>query len=965
MKKIVLKAFVVAALLTGTTTFISCGSDEPEVIGGGTGTGTNQEGTKLEGKVTGTITLDASKEYKLTGSYIIEDGGKLIIPAGTKITVTGTGTEAYIAVLMGGKIDIQGTASKPVTMSSANGKPGDWGGLTICGKATTTAGVEAEAEVGGFKYGGTADTDNSGSIKNLIIKGTGASINSESQYNGISLYAVGSGTIIEDVAVIDGSDDGIEFFGGTVSVKNIYLENNEDDSIDWTEGWNGTVENAYVSHTKAGFSTVLEGDKANKNPKFINLTAVSTVEEVVKDKPTTALQFKKQSGATITGLSLTGYQKNIDMKDNGKLSNVKIEGEDANPATNYTKAATVNVKDFSWVNSSVDVNTDLLQGTVTGEVTLDPSIAYKLTGSYIVQDGGKLTIPAGTKITVTGSGTEAYIAVLMGGKIDIQGTASNPVTMSSPNAKPGDWGGLTICGKATTTAGVGAEAEVGGFKYGGTANADNSGSIKYLIIKGTGASINSESQYNGVSLYAVGSGTTIENVAVIDGSDDGIEFFGGTVSVKNIYLENNEDDSIDWTEGWNGTVENAYISHSKNGFSTALEGDKANNNPKFVNLTAVSTVEGTALQFKKESGATITGLSLTGYGKNIDMKDNGALSNVKIEGEDANPATNYTKAATVNVKDFGWVNSSVDVNSDLLQGTVTGEVTLDPSVAYKLTGSYIVQAGGKLIIPAGTKITVTGSGTEAYIAVLMGGKIEIQGTESTPVIMSSPKGKPGDWGGLTICGKATTTAGVKAEAEVGGFKYGGTSDADSSGSIKNLVIKGTGASINSESQYNGISLYAVGSGTVIENVAVIDGADDGIEFFGGTVSVKNIYLENNEDDSIDWTEGWNGTVENSYISHSKEGFSTALEGDKANNNPKFINLTAVSSVNGTALQFKKESGAIITNLHLDGYDKNIDMKDNGKLSNVKIDGADASKEDAYNEGTKVDTSKWSWKNASL
>ncbi|MCD8454506.1 hypothetical protein LNJ08_08865 [Tenacibaculum finnmarkense genomovar ulcerans] len=652
MKKIVLKAFVVAALLTGTTTFVSCGSDEPAVIGGGTGTGTNQEGIKLEGKVAGTMTLDASKTYNLTGSYIVEDGGKLVIPAGTKINVTGKGTEAFIAVLMGGQIDIQGTASKPVIMTSPNGKPGDWGGLTICGKATTTAGVDAEAEVGGFKYGGTADADNSGTIQYLMIKGTGASINSESQYNGISLYAVGSGTTIENVAVIDGSDDGIEFFGGTVSVKNIYLENNEDDSIDWTEGWNGTVTNSYISHTKEGFSTALEGDKANNNPKFVNLTAIST-------QGGTALQFKKESGATITGLSLTGYAKNIEMKDDGKLSNVKIDGQDANPTANYTKAATVNAKDFSWVNSSVHADANLLQGKVTGTVTLDPSIAYKLTGSYIVEAGAKLVIPAGTKIEVTGTGTEAFIAVLMGGQIDIQGTESNPVVMSSPNGKPGDWGGLTICGKATTTAGSGAEAEVGGFKYGGTSDADSSGSIKNLVIKGTGASINSESQYNGISLYAVGSGTVIENVAVIDGADDGIEFFGGTVSVKNIYLENNEDDSIDWTEGWNGTVENSYISHSKEGFSTALEGDKANNNPKFINLTAVSTVKGTGLQFKKESGATITNLHLHGYGKNIDMKDDGKLSNVQIDGADASTEADYMKGTKVDTSSWSWKNASL------------------------------------------------------------------------------------------------------------------------------------------------------------------------------------------------------------------------------------------------------------------------------------------------------------------
>jgi len=611
-----------------------------------------------------------------------------------------------------------------------------------------------------------------------------------------------------------------------------------------------------------------------------------------------------------------------------------------------------------------DLENGVLKGLLEEDYILDSRINYNLTGAFIVADGAKLTIPAGTQIVADAGGADVYVAVLKGGQIDIQGSVDNPVLMTSDAGESGDWGGLTLCGDATTTAGVDAEAEVGGFKYGGSTDADNSGSIKNLVIVGTGAQINTESQYNGISFYAVGSATVVENIAVINGADDGVEFFGGTVSVKNIYLENNEDDSIDWTEGWNGTVENAYIKHTIPGFSTAMEGDKDNNNPKFINLTAVSTVGGTALQFKKQSGGTITGLSLAGYAKNIDMKDGGALTNVQIDGEDADLEASYAAAPTVDPTSWAWIDTEL-TGDVILAGDITSDVTLDATKSYLLTSSYIVQPGAKLTIPAGTQIKAVAGGSDVYIAVLKGAQIDIQGTASEPVVMSSASAESGDWGGLTICGKATTTAGIDAEAEVGGFIYGGTEDADNSGSIEYLVMKGTGAQINTESQYNGISLYAVGSGTVIENVAVINGADDGVEFFGGTVSVKNVYLENNEDDSIDWTEGWNGTVENAYIKHTIAGFSTVLEGDKDNNNPKFINLTAVSTVGGTALQFKKQSGGTITSLSLAGYTKNIDMKDGGALSNVQIDGQDASISAAYDAMASVDISEWTWKNAEL
>jgi hypothetical protein len=623
-----------------------------------------------------------------------------------------------------------------------------------------------------------------------------------------------------------------------------------------------------------------------------------------------------------------------------------------------------------------NLNSGIMNGNLDEDFTLNANTVYNLNSSFIVESGATLTIPAGTRISAVNGGTSIYIAVLKGGKIDIQGTSSNPVYMTSTSGEPGDWGGLTICGDATTTAGTDAEAEVGGFIYGGSNDTDNSGSITYLIIKGTGAQINSESQYNGVSLYAVGSGTYIDNVAVINGSDDGFEFFGGTVSASNLYLENNEDDSIDWTEGWSGTVDNSYISHTVSGFSTVFEGDKDNGNPKFNNITAVSTVGGTALQFKKESGGTITGLSLSGYDVSIDMKDDGPLANVIIEGVAADPALSYTNTPVTTKDDFDWVNSSVSVSSSILQGTVSGTVTLDAAVSYTLNSSYIVQDGGELIIPAGTKITARDGGTGVYIAVLKGGKIDVQGTETNPVVIASASGNPGDWGGLTICGDATTSAGTDAEAEVGGFIYGGSNDADNSGSITYLVLKGTGAQINSESQYNGVSLYAVGSGTTIANVSVINGSEDGIEFFGGAVSVTNLYLENNEDDAIDWTEEWSGSVTNAYISHTVSGFSTVFEGDKDNGNPTFTNITAISTVGGTALQFKKTSGGTITGLYLSGYDVDLDMKDGGALSSVQIDGSDADATLVSGETSKytlnsgkdasvLDISTWSWKSAGL
>ena len=254
-----LKVKLIGFLLL-TFVMVSCGSDEPiaitpplnEVL-------ENLNNGIMEGKLSENYTLDPTIQYSLRGAFIIENNGILTIPAGTIITADSGGTEVYIAVLQGGEININGNAGNPVVMSSATGSPGDWGGLTLCGNASTTAGVNASAEVGGFIYGGTDDVDSSGIIRYLQIVGTGAQINPESQYNGISFYGVGSGTLVDHVAIINGSDDGVEFFGGTVAVSNLYLENNIDSSVfSFDQNLNLLIDQADLCITRAGASSLAE-----------------------------------------------------------------------------------------------------------------------------------------------------------------------------------------------------------------------------------------------------------------------------------------------------------------------------------------------------------------------------------------------------------------------------------------------------------------------------------------------------------------------------------------------------------------------------------------------------------------------------------------------------------------------------------------------------------------------------------
>lgn len=209
------------------------------------------------------------------------------------------------------------------------------------------------------------------------------------------------------------------------------------------------------------------------------------------------------------------------------------------------------------INQTINSN---LIGNISDTRTLDPSIDYTITGPVIIEEGGILNIPAGMDIKAE-RGFNSYILVLQGGKINIDGTADAPVriTADTENAKAGHWGGLIINGKAPLAGNTIGSTEISSaYQYGGDNPEDSSGRISYLTLEYTGARSSADVEHNGLTLNGVGSGTKIENLYIPYAADDAIEFFGGTVDVKNLLVVNSDDDMFDFTQGYSGTLENAY-----------------------------------------------------------------------------------------------------------------------------------------------------------------------------------------------------------------------------------------------------------------------------------------------------------------------------------------------------------------------------------------------------------------------
>ena len=219
---------------------------------------------------------------------------------------------------------------------------------------------------------------------------------------------------------------------------------------------------------------------------------------------------------------------------------------------------------------------------IGSDTTWETGKIYILEGRIAVLDGVTLTIEPGVIIKGregTGSNATALV-VARGAKINAEGTTSSPIIftsiadqilpgeVASPNLEPtvpGLWGGLLILGKAPISASTN-EMQIEGIpvsdlngRYGGTDPLDNSGLIRYISIRHGGANIGEGNEINGLTLGGVGSGTVIENVEVIANDDDGIEWFGGTVNVKNALVWNPYDDAIDTDQSWAGTLDNFLV----------------------------------------------------------------------------------------------------------------------------------------------------------------------------------------------------------------------------------------------------------------------------------------------------------------------------------------------------------------------------------------------------------------------
>lgn len=306
----------------------------------------------------------------------------------------------------------------------------------------------------------------------------------------------------------------------------------------------------------------------------------------------------------IAGCGGGGVDLNVSTVDSSVDNSTTTTGGNSNPCASYTVPDSNEARRGSFDGSNCTYDSSFV--SATNPLTVDLTIPF-ISGVHVFQDslfvgqnvssgaapaggtGPKLTIAAGNTLAFTDSAD--YVLINRGSQLIANGSAAAPITFTgftdavTRTAGPEDvqlWGGIVINGNGITNNCTDAQrtsgqchvvAEGQPSNYGGNDNGESSGSLRYVVVKHPGFEVAPGDELNGITFNAVGSGTVVENVQVYSTYDDGVEFFGGAVNVTNLVAMYVRDDSIDFSDGYVGTVKSALVIQQRDNGNRCIEGD--------------------------------------------------------------------------------------------------------------------------------------------------------------------------------------------------------------------------------------------------------------------------------------------------------------------------------------------------------------------------------------------------------
>ena len=307
------------------------------------------------------------------------------------------------------------------------------------------------------------------------------------------------------------------------------------------------------------------------------VTAFSPASGIAGDKITiTGTGFKNATKVTFGGTDAASFT----VKDSTTIEAILASANTTGKVAVTTPAGSgSSSSDFTFFGAGTRFD---VRGVITTNTTWKKDFVYRLRGYVYVANNVTLTIEAGTKI-VSNKDSAGVLIITPDSKIIAEGTSTSPIVFTSAETSPapGDFGGVVIAGNAKVNgnhAVMEGGLDVKYQSFGGNNDADNSGTLKYVRIEYAGKAVNPGDEVNGLSLYGVGSGTTIDYVQISRGYDDGLEIFGGAVNLKHIVVYNSADDDFDFDDGYRGMIQYA-ISFRDPAFTDpkGTTGDVSNN----------------------------------------------------------------------------------------------------------------------------------------------------------------------------------------------------------------------------------------------------------------------------------------------------------------------------------------------------------------------------------------------------
>ncbi len=882
----------------------------------------------LSNAITGRVQLSNKKIYGLNGYVFVNDGGTLAIQPGTIIVGDTVGENSAICVNRGGKIFAKGTATHPIIMTSSapvgQRRGGDWGGVLICGKASTNhPGGEAALEGGiaddatlktrGWFGGKTTpdDNDSSGVLQYVRIEFAGIAAAPNQELNSLTMGGVGRGTVIDHIQVSYGNDDAYEWFGGTVNAKHLIAIGTLDDDFDGDNGWSGKVQFGLVQRFKeradASTSQAFEMDNDASgsyngplsSPVFSNITAIGPVADtswtatstgtganVYHNRFGAGAQIRRNSRASILNTIFLGWPRGME-----------VLSSQAHRAAN---SDSLGVRNNNWFGIK-GVNLVVGSGALIQDTWLETAnfnnVIDKQSGN-----NARLTNPFATGVDI------------------------NPVPTNAAN-------------------------------YLTNANFTSFGTVPI-----------NDNFFTKVSYRGAFSSNPAERWDLPWAEYDPInkEYFPQVLrTVKLLYPAGGETfrpgTSVDIRYDTTLTFRERFTFQ----FATNVNGP-------WTNLPGASNRLDSATRGVFAGGFRVPALKTTsGFIRMVLVNADGSLNESISDINDV--AFNIDQPAP----------SKVD---SVLSNPITGRVQLSNKKIYGLNGYVFVNDGGTLAIDPGTIIVGDTVGENSAICINRGGKIYAKGTPTMPIVMTSSavvgQRRGGDWGGLLICGKASTNhPGGEAALEGGiaddatlktrGWFGGRTSpdDNDSSGVLQYVRIEFAGIAAAPNQELNSLTMGAVGRKTVIDHIQVSYGNDDAYEWFGGTVNAKHLIAIGTLDDDFDTDNGFSGKIQFGLVQRHKDradaSTSQAFEQDNDASgsfnsplsSPIFSNITAIgpladtswtSTSTGTAArtyhnrfgagaQIRRNSRASIVNTVFLGWPRGMELLSSQSQNAAKAD----------------------------